>query len=257
MDLPKNAFKAALRAGHTQIGLWCTIPDPTVAEMLGATGYDWMLLDTEHSPMDVLGTLPLLRALAPAPVSAVVRPASLDVVEIKKALDCGARSLLIPYIQSAEEARAAVAAVRYPPAGIRGVAGMTRASGYGTIAGYHRRAGEEICLLLQVETAEALGEIEAIAAVEGVDGIFVGPADLAASLGHPGETGHPEVKAAVLDAIRRISAAGLPPGVLTLDQAFAAEAVEAGARFVAVDLDLSLLQRGARARAAEWRARLG
>ncbi|WP_118134684.1 aldolase/citrate lyase family protein [Oceanicella sp. SM1341] len=257
MDLPKNAFKAALKAGRTQLGLWCTIPDPMVAEMLSATGYDWMMFDTEHSPMDALGTLPLLRAVAPAPVSAVVRPGALDAVEIKKMLDCGAQTLLVPYIQDAAQARAAVDAVRYPPAGIRGVAGMTRASGYGTIEGYHRRAGEEICLLLQVETAAALAEIEAIAAVEGVDGVFVGPADLAASLGHPGETGHPEVKAAVLDAIRRIAAAGLPPGLLTLDQGFAAEALEAGARFVAVDLDLALLQRGARARAAEWRERLG
>ncbi len=253
MDLPKNALKAALKDGRRQIGLWITIPDSGVVEMLAGCGYDWILLDTEHSAMGAVETLPLMQAAAAYKVTTIVRPGWNNPVEIKKLLDLGVQTLLIPYVQNADEARAAVAAVRYPPAGMRGVAGMTRATGYGAIADYTKRAHEEICLLVQVETAEALRHIEAIAAVEGVDGIFVGPADLAASMGHPGEPGHPAVKAAVMDAIRRIRAAGLPAGFLSLDQATLREAADAGAGFIAVDVDAALLRRGALSRLAEWR----
>lgn len=254
MDLPKNAFKAALNDGRRQIGIWCTIPDSGVVELLAGCGYDWLLLDTEHSPMGPVEAMPLMQAAAPYPVSTVVRPGWNNPVEIKKLLDCGAQTLLIPYVQTAEEARAAVAAVRYPPAGIRGVAGTTRASRYGAIKDYARRAHDELCLLVQVETAEALGCIEEIASVEGVDGIFIGPADLAASMGYPGEPSHAQVKVAVLDAIRRIRDAGLPPGVLSLDQALLREAADAGAQFIAVDVDAALLRRHAVARGAEWRS---
>ena len=190
MDLPKNAFKAALKAGQRQIGLWVTIPDSGLVEMLAGCGYDWLLLDNEHSAMSAVETLPLLQAAAYR-VTTVVRPGWNDAVEIKKLLDLGAQTLLVPYVQNAEEARAAVAAVRYPPAGMRGVAGLTRASRYGAVADYHRRTQDEICLLVQVETAEALRHIEDIAAVEGVDGIFIGPSDLAASMGYPGQSSHP------------------------------------------------------------------
>jgi 4-hydroxy-2-oxoheptanedioate aldolase len=252
MDLPRNAFKAALKEGRRQIGLWVTIPDGGTVELLAGCGYDWLLIDTEHSPLDAVGVMPLLQAAAPYPVSAIVRPGWNDPVEIKKLLDIGAQSLLIPYVQTAEEAAAAVAAVRYPPRGIRGVAGTTRATRYGAVKDYAARAHEETCLLVQVETAEALARIEEIAAVEGVDGIFIGPADLAASMGHAGNPGHPEVRAAVLDAVARIGAAGLPAGILSLDAGLLQAAAEAGAHFIAVDVDMALLRRGAMARAAEW-----
>ena len=182
-----------------------------------------------------------------------MRPGWNDAVEIKRILDAGAMSILVPYVQNADEAARAVSAVRYPPHGTRGVAGITRASRYGAVDRYIARADEEICLLVQVETAEALTHIEAIAAVPGVDGIFVGPADLAASMGFPGDTSAPEVKAAILDAIRRIRAAGKPPGILSLDPDLLQQAVAAGSVFTAVDVDQAILLRGARALARQWK----
>lgn len=243
-DLPKNTFKAAIARMELQKGLWCTMSDPLAAEMMADCGFDWMMFDTEHSPMDPISLLPLLQAVAPYPVTPIVRPSGLNAAEIKKLLDLGAQTLLIPYIQNAAEAAEAVAAVTYPPAGIRGVAGVTRATRFGKIPGYHKTARSEICLLLQVETAEALGNLDAILATPGVDGIFIGPADLAASLGYPGEPNHPEVTAKVLDAIRRIRAAGKPPGILTLSEEVKQQAIEAGAVFVAGDLDLVALRKG-------------
>lgn len=257
MNLPPNPFKQALNEGRQQLGLWCSIPDTGVVEMLAGCGYDWILLDTEHSAMDAVTVLPLLQAMAPYPVHPIVRPSSLNVAEIKKLLDNGAQSLLVPYVQTVEEARLAASAVDYPPGGIRGVAGLTRASRYGTVGGYHRNARDGICLLVQIETAQALDALEDIAAVPGIDGIFIGPADLAASLGYPGEPSHPEVRARVLDGIRRIRAAGLPAGILTLDQDVLTECLEAGTLFTAVDVDAGILRRGAAARAEEWRARIG
>lgn len=254
MELPKNHFKAALKEGRRQIGLWCSIPDSGNVEMLAGCGYDWLLLDTEHAAMGPVDTLPLMQAAAPYDVTTIVRPGWNNPVEIKKLLDCGAQSLLIPYVQNAVEATEAVAAVRYPPAGIRGVAGMTRGSRYGAIKDYARHAHEEICLLLQVETTEALSNLEAIAAVDGVDGIFIGPADLAASMGHAGEPSHPEVKAAVIEAVHRIRKAGLPAGILTLDQAFLRDVAEAGALFIAVDTDTAILRQGALARREQWQS---
>lgn len=245
-DLPKNRFKAALAAMQLQRGLWCQITDPLAAEMAAGAGFDWMLFDTEHAPLEAPNVLSLLQAVAPYPVSALVRPRVLDVALIKKLLDHGAQTILVPMVQDAEQAALAVAATRYPPRGMRGVAGATRAAGFGRIQGYHQRAHEETCLLVQVETGAAVEEIEAIAAVEGVDGIFVGPADLAASLGHPGEPGHPEVVAAILAAIRRIRAAGKPPGILTTDPALYEAAIEAGAVFVSKTIDILVLRNGLR-----------
>lgn len=245
MELPHNSFKEAILAGRQQVGLWCMLPGSFVAEALAGCGYDWMLLDTEHSPADPLTVLPQLQAAAAYNVSTVVRPAANDPVLIKRFLDIGAQSLLIPYVQSVEEAEAAVAAVRYPPAGIRGVAGMTRASRYGRVAGYAQKAESEICLLVQVETRRSLDALEGIAAVEGIDGIFIGPGDLSASLGHAGQLFHPEVVAAVEGAISRVAAAGKPAGVLTYDVDFAKRCMALGSRFTAVGADLSLLLRGA------------
>ena len=247
-QLPKNAFKAGLRDGRMQHGLWSTINDTLVAEMCASLGYDWMLFDTEHSALDPLSVLPLLQAVAAYPVSPIVRPGSLNPAEIKKLLDLGAQNILVPMIQNAEEAAQAVAAVEYPPSGIRGVSGLTRATGFGDIAGYHKAAREEIALVVQVETLEAIDQIEDIAAVSGVDGIFVGPADLAAALGRAGEPSHPEVVETVLDAVSRIVKAGKPAGFLSADQDFAQRVSNQGASFVARDIDMAALKRGLAAR---------
>lgn len=245
LPLPENRFRRALLAGTPQIGLWCSLGEAYAAEVVAGAGFDWLLLDGEHGPSEVESLLAQLQATAAYPTSAVVRPASNDTVRIKRCLDIGAQTLLVPYVESAEEARRAVAAVRYPPDGIRGVAGLTRASRFGRVPDYLRRASEELCLLVQVETARALAEIEAIAAVDGVDGVFVGPSDLSASLGHIGELSHPDVLAAVEDALGRVVAAGVPAGILTGDEAEAERCLELGASFVAVGIDVALLARGA------------
>lgn len=246
MMLPVNRFKAGLRAGRQQIGLWNSLPGPMVAELLATCGYDWLVIDTEHAVTDIPDTLAMMQAMAAHPVSAVVRPAWNDPVLIKRCLDLGAQSLIIPFVQTAEEARAAVAAMRYAPRGIRGMAGMTRASGFGRIADYATRAEEELCLIVQVETAEAVGRIAEIAAVDGVDGIFIGPADLAASMGHPGQMRHPEVVAMIERAIRAIVAAGRPAGILTLEPDFARQCMAWGTTFTAVGMDIALLAQAAR-----------
>ena len=254
MDLPVNRFKQALKDGQQQIGLWNSIPGPLVAEALAGCGFDWVVIDTEHAPTDVPDVLGMLQAMAPYPVSAVVRPAANDPVLIKRLLDFGAQTLILPYIQSAEEAQAAVAAVRYAPRGMRGVAGLTRASRFGAVPDYIRRADAEICLILQVETALALSRIEEIAATDGVDGLFIGPADLAASMGHPGALDHPAVRAAIEDAIRRITATGKPAGILTSDAAFARACMGWGTRFTAVGMDIGLMLQAARGLAASYRS---
>ena len=247
---PVNGFKRALAEGRQQIGIWNTVGGQVVAEALATAGYDWILLDTEHSQTDVPDLLGMLQAVAPYPVEAVVRPAANDTVLIKRVLDFGALTLLIPYVQTAEEAKAAVAAMRYAPRGVRGVSYLTRATRYGTVPDYAARAEEELCLIIQAETVATLERIGEIAAVDGVDAIFIGPADLAASMGLPGQAGHPEVKAMVERAILAIRAAGTPAGILTGDPVFARRCIELGTTFTAVGIDLSLMLDGARARRA-------
>lgn len=244
VDLPRNEFKRRLTSGDQQLGLWCSLASAYTAEVVAGSGFDWLLFDTEHSQAGVADVLAQLQAVAAYPVSAVVRPPSNDAVAIKRLLDVGAQTLLIPQVNSAEEARSAVAATRYPPVGVRGVAGLTRATRFGRIAGYARRAQQELCVLVQVETHRALDELETILGVEGVDAVFVGPADLAASLGHPGDPGHPAVVAAVEDAITRIVDAGMPAGVLTSDVTFAQRCIELGTTFTAVGVDIGVLARG-------------
>jgi len=241
MDLPLNQFKKALRAGQQQIGLWCTLSSPYGVELLAGSGFDWLLLDTEHSPSDVLNVLAQLQAVAPYPVTAVVRPAWNDPVLIKRYLDIGAQTLLIPYVQNADEARQAVQSITYPGGGMRGVSALTRASRFGRIPNYAKACGDELCLLVQIETLEALDNLEAIAAVEGVDGIFIGPGDLAANMGHLGEPGNPAVVAKIEDAIKRIAACGKPAGILTGDEAFAQRCIALGTTFTAVGVDVGLL----------------
>ena len=256
-----NLFKQALAAGQAQIGLWSAFPSPYVTELLGGSGYDWIMLDTEHSPNDVPQVMAQLQALdaahqpTPATVttSAVVRPAWNDHVLIKRYLDIGAQTLLIPFVQNAQEAQAAVDAMRYAPSGVRGMGGSTRASNFGRDTGYIANAQKELCLLVQVETKEALDQIEAIAAIDGVDGIFIGPADLSASMGYPGQPRHPEVDAAINDAIRRIRKAGKAPGILMVDETRARECLALGAQFVAVSMDLILLRTAADGVAAKFK----
>lgn len=248
MKNPVNRFKAALRDGRPQIGVWNSLGGPTACEVLASRGFDWIVVDTEHAPAEVTDVLPALQTIAGYPeVSAVVRPAIGDWVLLKRLLDLGAQTLIVPYVQSAEEAEDLVRATRYPPRGVRGVAGQTRASRFGLVEGYARAAEEELCLIVQVETRPALDALEAIAGVEGVDGVFIGPSDLAASLGHPGEPMHPEVVAAIEDAAARLGAAGVPAGILTLDRDFARRCLELGFAFVAVGTDVGLLVSGAAA----------
>ena len=250
--MPANSFKSRLKAGEVQIGLWSSLADPTGSEILAGCGYAWMMLVLEHSTASPADALAWLRTLAAYPVNPVVRPGWNNPVEIKKLLDAGAQTRLIPYVQNAEEARQAVAAITYPPEGIRGVSGITRATRFGAVQGYAQRANEELCLLVQVETRTALDNLEEIATTPGVDGVFLGPADIAASFGHVGQPSHPEVKAAILDAMARLKVLGVPSGILSLDQAFLQEARGAGAAFVAVDVDSGMLRRAACARRAEW-----
>jgi 4-hydroxy-2-oxoheptanedioate aldolase len=254
MDLPKNAFKHALAAGQPQIGLWLSLSSTYSAEVCAGSGFDWLLIDTEHSPNEIDMVLGQLQAIAPYASHPVVRVAWNDPVIVKRTLDVGAQSLLFPFVQSAEEAARAVAATRYPPRGFRGVAGTTRATRFGRVKDYAKRAHEETCVLVQVETQEAVDAIDAIAKVEGVDGIFIGPADYHASLGYPGETANPAVLPKIDDAIRRIRAADKAPGILTPDEKLARRYLELGALFVAVGADVGLLARGSEALAAKFKS---
>ena len=243
MELPSNPFKHAIRAGNQQVGLWVSLASAYSAELVAGSGFDWLLLDGEHSPNDPPRILEQLQAVAPYPVTPIVRPAWNDKVLIKRYLDVGVQSFLVPYVSSSGEARAAVEAVRYPPRGIRGVAGTTRASRYGRIAEYAKRAEEEICMLVQIETRAGLEDLDAIARTDGIDGVFIGPADLAAGLGHLGEIGHAEVQSAIKDAIGRIRACGKPAGILATDEPSARRYIEWGTTFTAVGLDAMILAR--------------
>jgi 4-hydroxy-2-oxoheptanedioate aldolase len=242
-----------LRAGKPQIGLWSSLSSNYTVEVIAGAGFDWILLDSEQSPADIENLLTQLQAAASYPTHPVVRVPWNDMVTIKRVLDIGAQSLLVPYVSTADEAGKAVSYMRYPPAGMRGVAGTTRATRFGRIPDYARRAHEEICVLVQVETQQALDNIEAICGIEGVDGVFIGPADLHASLGHAGEIANPKVKPLIDDAIRRIRRSGKAPGILTPNEADARHWLECGALFVAVGADVGILARGAEALAARFK----
>ena len=254
MDLPKNTFKSALKSGRAQIGLWSSLSSNYTVEVIAGAGFDWILLDSEHSPADLENLLGQLQAAAPYPSHAVVRVPWNDMVTIKRTLDVGAQSLLIPYVSTPEEARAAVSYTRYPPAGVRGVAGTTRATRFGRIKDYAKRAHEEICVLVQIETQQGLDNLEKIAAVEGVDGVFIGPGDLSAGLGHLNDAAHPEVQSAIADAIKRIKACGKAAGILTPDEKQARRYIELGTVFTAVGSDQGLLARGSEALLARFKS---
>jgi 2-keto-3-deoxy-L-rhamnonate aldolase RhmA len=252
MDLPRNTFKHSIAKGELQIGLWCSLCSPITAEIVCHSGFDWLLLDTEHSPNELPDVLSQLQAVQTGSASPIVRPAWNDIVLIKRFLDIGAQSLLIPFVQTADEARRAVEATRYPPGGIRGITGSGRASRYGRVTNYLKNASQEICLLVQVETKIALDRIEEIASVDGIDGIFIGPNDLAASFGHIGNWAHPEVQSALEDAVRRLKKIGKPAGILTPNEEEAKRFIQWGYTFVAVGADLGLLARGADALAKRF-----
>ena len=254
--LPPNAFKAALANGLPQVGIWSSLCSNIAAEILACSGFDWILIDTEHAPNEVPGVLSQLQAMAAGTAEPVVRCAWNDTVMMKRILDIGARSILVPFVQNAQEAQAAVSATRYPPFGNRGVSVAQRANRYGRVADYHRKAHENICVLVQVETRAAVSQIEAIAAVEGVDGIFIGPSDLAADLGHLADTRHPEVQALIAEACARIRAAGKAAGMLSGDPDDGAGYFDMGFTFVAVGSDLGILARGAAKQGADLRSRL-
>lgn len=252
MDMIPNRFKRAIARGEVQIGLWSHLSNPVSTEVIGGAGFDWIVLDAEHSPNETFLIHQQLQALTEGGSHPVVRLAWNDKVMIKRVIDLGVQTLLIPYVQNAEEAHAAVAATRYPPAGVRGFTGLSRATRFGRIKNYHARAAEELCVLVQVETAEALKHLEAIAAVGGIDGIFIGPGDLSADLGYLGDAGHPEVQRVIHETIARIRAAGKPAGILSGDETLARQYIEKGCTFAAVGADVALLARASEQLAARF-----
>lgn len=253
MEMPRNNFKHRLTQPGAQAGCWLSLGSHAAAEICAGAGFDWVLIDTEHSPNDLGSVHHQLHAVSGYPVSALVRPPWNDTVVIKRLLDLGVQTLLIPFVQTVEEAKAAVAAVRYPPRGVRGVSTNSRANRFGRVKDYFAKVDAEMCLLLQVESRSALAQVEAIAAVDGVDGVFIGPQDLAADFGHHGNPGHPEVRAAITDGIARILKAGKAPGILSFAEADAKHWIEQGVRFVAVTSDQFLLARDSAQVAAQFR----
>ncbi|HLR14161.1 MAG TPA: HpcH/HpaI aldolase/citrate lyase family protein [Burkholderiaceae bacterium] len=254
MQHPVNPFKLALRQQRVQIGLWHGMGNAYVAEICASAGFDWMVIDAEHVPNTVPSILAQLQALAAYPVAPVVRPGWNDKVELKQLLDIGAQNFLIPMIETAHEAEQAVRSVRYPPQGHRGVANaLARAAKWGAVTDYLERANEEICVLCQVETARGLENLDDILSVEGVDGVFIGPADLSASLGYINQPDHPEVLAVIDDMVRRVRAAGKAPGILHGNVEQARRFIEQGVLFAAVGVDAGLLRRAATDLLSEFR----
>lgn len=254
MHTPDNLFKQALARGEVQIGLWQALADPYAAEICAGSGFDWLLLDGEHAPNDLRSLLGALQSVAPYPTHPVVRLPHGDAALIKQVLDIGATTLLVPMVESAEQATALVRAMRYPPQGLRGVgSAIARSARWSRYPNYLHEANDRVCLLVQVESRAALQQIDAIAAVDGVDGVFIGPADLSASMGYLGQPTHPEVRAAIDHAIDRILHAGKAPGILCADESLARHYLARGARFVAVGVDTSLLVRATAALAAQFK----
>ncbi len=259
MQVPTNTFRDALRAQQPLIGLWLGLADRYSAELLAGVGYDWLLIDGEHAPNDVRTTLGQLQAVASAstalppgqaashPVARVpIGTGDVGTTLIKQYLDIGVQTLLVPMVDTPEQAAQVVAAAKYPPEGVRGMgSALARASRWQAYPHYVKEANAQVCVLVQVETVAALRHLDAIAATPGVDGVFIGPADLSASMGHPGNPGHPDVQAAIHDAIARIRRAGKAPGILATQEAQARQWLDAGALFVAVGIDTMLLKSAA------------
>lgn len=259
MQVPTNTFRDALRAKQPQIGLWLGLADSYCAELLAGVGYDWLLIDGEHAPNDVRSTLGQLQAVASAstalppgqaPSHAVARvpigTGDVGTTLIKQYLDIGVQTLLVPMVDTPEQAAQVVAAAKYPPDGVRGMgSALARSSRWQAYPNYVKEANAQVCVLLQAETAQAMRNLDAIAATPGVDGVFIGPADLSASMGHTGNPSHPDVQAAIEDGIARILRAGKAPGILATNEAQARKWLDAGALFVAVGIDTMLLKSSA------------
>lgn len=255
MSAPTNRLKHRLHSGEVLHGIWVGMADPYAAEIAATADFDWLLIDGEHAPNDIRSLSAQIAVIdagnGPTPI---VRLADDNTARIKQALDIGAQSLLIPMVETAEQAAAIWRATRYPPEGIRGVgSALARASRFAAIPDYLQTANDQICLILQVESVRGLAALDAILAVPGLDGVFIGPSDLAADMGLLGQPGHPAVRAAVLDALSRIRASGLAAGVLATDPAFIAECKAAGANFVGVGIDVTLFASALRDLARQYR----
>jgi 4-hydroxy-2-oxoheptanedioate aldolase len=253
VDLPINHFKRAIKAKQQQIGLWSHLCSNISTEILADCGFDWLLLDMEHSPNELPDIVSQLQAMKGSKTSAIVRPPWNDMVVLKRLLDVGVQTVLIPYVQTEQEARDAVAYCSYPPHGVRGFAGASRAANYGRIKDYSLRCQEEICVLVQVETMEGIANLEAIANVPGIDGVFIGPGDLSAAMGHLGNPKHPDVVKATVDAFQVILKCGKAPGVLIGDEVVAKHFADNGGLFVAVGADQNLLRDSATALASRFK----
>ncbi len=255
MELPLNKFKQALAQGGPLYGLWLGLPDTSVAEIAAGSGFDWLLIDHEHGPFELRDIMGHLQAVAPHPVAPIVRPVEGSPALLKKMLDMGVQTLLIPMVETAEQAAGLVSAVRYPPEGTRGLGtSMARAAQWNRVPGYLKKANAEICLLVQVETASAMKNLDAILAVDGVDGVFIGPSDLSASMGYIGDAGHPEVREVIGTGLASIKAAGKIAGLLCMDPELVAEYVAQGADFVGVGVDTLLLTQGAQRLAQQFKS---
>ncbi len=245
MNVKPNAFLAKLRAGTPQIGVWVGLASPFAAEIIAGAGFDWAMIDMEHSPNDLTSVLGQLQAFAAYDTTAMVRPEWNDAVLVKRLLDIGAPGLLFPMVQSVEEAKKAVAATRYPPNGIRGVSTSTRANKFGRVTDYFSKAEGELAVLLQVETRAAVNLAVEIGQVQGCDGVFFGPADIGADMGILGQPMHSDIWDFILPAAKRLMAAGIPVGTLVGDSTFARRLLDEGFTFVACGVDASILSRGA------------
>lgn len=248
-----NSFKRDLLAGKRLIGCWASLSSAISTEVLGLAGFDWLLLDGEHSPNDVISFIPQLMALKDSVSAPIVRPASNNVVEIKRLLDAGFYNFLVPFIETTEQASAAVAATRYPPQGVRGVSVSQRNNRYGTLPDYFKGINAQICVLVQIESRLGVAEASNIAAVPGVDCVFVGPSDLAAAYGHLGNPGHPAVQGAIAEVFAAAQAAGKPLGILAPAEADARRYLAMGASFVGVGSDLGLFRNASQALCDRYR----
>ena len=242
-----NSFKRRLLAGERLIGCWCSLANPITTEVLGVAGFDWILLDGEHSPNDVISFIPQLMALKDSVSAPVVRPSWNNPVELKRLLDGGFYNFLIPFIESAEEAKRAVAATRYPPQGFRGVSVSQRSNKFGSVKDYFTGINDQLCVMVQIESRKGVEAVAEIAKVDGIDGIFVGPSDLAAGFGHLGNASHPEVQAAIAQIVAAAKTAGKPIGILAPVEADARRYMEQGITFVAVGSDLGVFRSGTQA----------
>lgn len=255
MEMPHNLFKQALKTGDPQFGLWLGLGETFSAEICAGAGFDWLLIDAEHGPNDLRSILAQLQAIAPYASEPVVRPPQGDYVLIKQLLETGVQTLLIPMVETADHARGLVQAMRYPPAGMRGVgSALARASRWGRIEDYMDRADSEMCLLIQIETRQGIENLDEILAVDGIDGIFFGAADLAASYGLTGQSNHPQIVDCILEGLQAVNNKGLAGGVLCADQALNQRYMDAGANFVAVGVDALLLTAATSELLAQYRS---